>query len=75
MSAAREDLAGALAAAPLLEDARCKGRPERFDLDIRSERESRDAKAWPRHRAKSRQRSRRNARKARKHNDTKGRKR
>lgn len=37
-----EDLAGALAGVPLLEGARCKGRPERFDLDIRSGREAVD---------------------------------
>ncbi|MCA2320705.1 hypothetical protein JF732_18840 [Mycobacterium intracellulare] len=37
-----EDLAGALAGVPLLEGARCKGRPERFDLDIRSHREAID---------------------------------
>lgn len=37
-----EDLAGALAGVPLLEGARCKGRPERFDLDVRSDREAID---------------------------------
>lgn len=37
-----EDIAGALVGVPLLEGARCKGRPERFDLDIRSDRESID---------------------------------
>lgn len=42
MSTAWEDLAGALAGVPLLEGARCKGRPERFDLDIRSGREAID---------------------------------
>ncbi|UGU08153.1 hypothetical protein LTQ56_05625 [Mycobacterium intracellulare subsp. intracellulare] len=42
MSTAWEDIAGALAGVPLLEGARCKGRPERFDLDVRSDRESID---------------------------------
>lgn len=37
-----EDLAGALAGIPLLEGARCKAKPERFDLDVRSGREAID---------------------------------
>lgn len=46
MSAVWEDLAGALAGVPLLEGAKCKGRPERFDIDIRSDRESIDWAAY-----------------------------
>jgi hypothetical protein len=42
MSAAWEVLAGALAGIPLLERARCKGQPARFDLDVRSDREAID---------------------------------
>lgn len=37
-----DDLASTLAGVPLLEGARCKGRPERFDVDIRSDREAID---------------------------------
>ncbi|WP_224111297.1 hypothetical protein [Mycobacterium avium] len=46
MSAVWEGLAGALAGVPLLEGAKCKGRPERFDIDIRSDRESIDWAAY-----------------------------
>lgn len=39
---ALSDLVGTLAGVPHLEGARCKGKSERFDLDVRSDREAID---------------------------------